>query len=109
MKKVTGELPFGWTKRVEDDGRIVFVNAEKNVQSFTDPRLAFAEEEKAGPLRQRFDGSSNALSILHGKDLTGKIALITGTTQIRMINSRQTIFLFSQDLQRASDSRPQSR
>jgi WW domain-containing oxidoreductase len=44
MKKVTGNLPFGWEKKVEEDGRILFINTEKNVQSFTDPRLAFAQE-----------------------------------------------------------------
>lgn len=33
MKKVTGDLPLGWKKKVEDDGRIIFVNSEKNVQS----------------------------------------------------------------------------
>lgn len=79
MKKVTGDLPFGWEKKVADDGRILFINAEKNVQSFTDPRLAFAQEEaSSGPIRQRFDASSTAFSVLHGKDLTGKVALITG-------------------------------
>lgn len=79
MKKVSGDLPFGWEKSVDDDGKILFVNAEKNVQSFTDPRLAFAQEEhSAGPIRQRFDASSTAFSVLHGKDLTGKVALITG-------------------------------
>ena len=44
MKTVTGSLPYGWEKKVEEDGRILYINAEKNVQSFTDPRLAFAEE-----------------------------------------------------------------
>lgn len=79
MKKVSGDLPFGWEKKVEDDGRILFTNTEKNVQSFTDPRLAFAQEEQAvGPIRQRFDASSSAFSVLHGKDLSGKVALITG-------------------------------
>lgn len=80
MKKVTGDLPFGWEKKVEDDGRILFINAEKQMKSFVDPRLAFAEEEKSGgPIRQRFDASSTAFSVLHGKDLTGKVALITGS------------------------------
>lgn len=79
MKKVTGDLPLGWEKTVESDGKIVFVNNEKNVQSFTDPRLAFAQEEKSlGPIRQRFDASSTAFSVLHGRDLSGKVALITG-------------------------------
>ncbi|KAL7014593.1 hypothetical protein ACKWTF_016018 [Chironomus riparius] len=79
MKKVTGSLPYGWEKKVEEDGRILFINAEKNVQSFTDPRLAFAQEEAGQSIRQKFDSSSTALSVLHGKDLTGKIALITGS------------------------------
>ena len=79
MKKVSGDLPFGWEKKVEGDGRIIFKNVEKNIQSFTDPRLAFAQEEQAvGPLRQRFDASSKAFSVLHGRDLSGKVALITG-------------------------------
>jgi WW domain-containing oxidoreductase len=80
MKKVTGDLPFGWEKKVEDDDRIIFVNKEKNIQSLSDPRLAFAEEDQAvtGPIRQRYDASSTAFSILHGKDLSGKVALITG-------------------------------
>lgn len=79
MKKVSGDLPFGWEKKVEDDGRILFINAEKNIQSFTDPRLAFSQEEQSvGPIRQRFDASSNAFSVIHGRDLTGKVALITG-------------------------------
>lgn len=48
--------------------------------TYTDPRLAFAEEVKDTPLdfRQKFDGSSTALQILHGRDLTGKYVLITG-------------------------------
>lgn len=30
------------------------------------------------PVRQRFDGSSTALAVLHGRDLRGKVALVTG-------------------------------
>lgn len=81
MKKVVGDLPIGWEKIVEQDGRIIFVNKEKNIQSLSDPRLAFAEEEvnaSTGPIRQRFDASSTAFNILHGKDLSGKVALVTG-------------------------------
>lgn len=76
---MTGNLPLGWEKKVESDGRILFTNAEKNVQSFTDPRLAFAVEEAGNSLRQKFDASSTAFAVLHGKDLTGKVALITGS------------------------------
>lgn len=78
MKRCTGNLPFGWEKKIEEDGRILFFNAEKNVQSFTDPRLAFAQEEADNSIRQKFDGSSTAFNVLHGKDLSGKIAVITG-------------------------------
>ena len=79
MKKVSGDLPHGWEKKIEGDGRIIFTNAEKNVQSFVDPRLAFAvEQQSLGPIRQRFDASTTAFAVLHGKELKGKVALITG-------------------------------
>lgn len=79
MKKVSGDLPLGWLKKVDDDGKIIFLNSEKKLQSFTDPRLAFAQEEQSsGPIRQRFDASSTAFAVLHGKELNGKVALITG-------------------------------
>lgn len=37
-------------------------------------------EEKDSPtdIRQRFDASTHALQILHGRDLGGKVAIITG-------------------------------
>jgi len=80
MKTVSGDLPYGWEKKVEDDGKILFCNKEKNVTSFTDPRLAFAQEQgQSGPIRQRFDASSTAFSVLHGKDLSGRVAVITGS------------------------------
>lgn len=60
---------------------MVFID-QKNVQkTYTDPRLAFAIEEiprNISEVRQRFDSSSTALQVLHGKDLSGKTALITG-------------------------------
>ena len=48
--------------------------------TYTDPRLAFAEEVKnsAMDFRQKFDASSTALQILHGRDLSGKHVIITG-------------------------------
>ncbi|KAK0179882.1 hypothetical protein PV327_005593 [Microctonus hyperodae] len=79
-KLVEGELPSGWEKCVGDDGKIVYVDHAHHTTTYTDPRLAFATEyrETSQPLRQRFDGSSSALSVLHGRDLRGKIALVTG-------------------------------
>lgn len=65
----------------ESTGKVIFID-RKNVQrTYTDPRLAFAIEEipkSIGEVRQRFDSSTTALTILHGKDLSGKVAIITG-------------------------------
>ena len=51
--------------------------------TFTDPRLAFAVEDKviAGDMstvKQKFDSYSTAQQVLTGRDLTGKYAIITG-------------------------------
>ncbi|KAG4067072.1 hypothetical protein HA402_000063 [Bradysia odoriphaga] len=80
-KKVAGDLPFGWERETEPGGRTVFIDTKNIQRTYTDPRLAFAVEEiprNIGEVRQRFDASSTALQVLHGKDLTGKTALITG-------------------------------
>lgn len=64
-----------------ENGKIVFVDHNTNRQTLTDPRLAFAVEETpnfVSEIRQRFDASTKALEILHGKDLSGKVAIITG-------------------------------
>jgi WW domain-containing oxidoreductase len=82
MKRVSGDLPLGWEKRVEEGtGKILFIDQKNQQTTYTDPRLAFAVEEapqNVGQLRQRFDASTAALQILHGKDLSGKVAVITG-------------------------------
>ncbi|XP_037085369.1 WW domain-containing oxidoreductase-like [Pollicipes pollicipes] len=80
-KNVPQELPFGWEKVVDREGKVVYVDHESRTTSLTDPRLAFAVEEQEGGeegIRQRFDGSSSALQVLHGRDLSGRVALITG-------------------------------
>ncbi|CAG5128309.1 unnamed protein product [Candidula unifasciata] len=79
-KVVKGELPYGWERSVTEDGTMFFVDHINQKTTYTDPRLAFAEEVKDSPLdfRQKYDGSSTALQILHGKDLTGRFVLITG-------------------------------
>lgn len=55
----------------------------KNVQrTYTDPRLAFAVEDlpkNIGEVRQRYDSSTTALQVLHGKDLSGRLAIVTGS------------------------------
>ncbi|XP_065336408.1 WW domain-containing oxidoreductase [Cloeon dipterum] len=79
-KVVAGEIPFGWKKQVNEDGKIIYVDDINNRSTYADPRLAFALEEKESPddFRQKFDGSSNAMQVLHGRDLTGKVAIVTG-------------------------------
>lgn len=79
-KYVKGELPLGWERKVNEDGTVYFADHENKKTTFTDPRLAFAEELKESPLdfRQKFDGSSTAMHILQGQVLHGTYALITG-------------------------------
>lgn len=79
-KVVSGEMPFGWEKCVDEEGKIYYQDKENNRTTYTDPRLAFAIEEKEHPgdFRQRFDGSSTALQVLHGRDLSGRVAVVTG-------------------------------
>ncbi|CAG9862411.1 unnamed protein product [Phyllotreta striolata] len=80
-KKVSGELPFGWQRCADKNtGKVIYVDHENRRTTYTDPRLAFAVEEKehVNDYRQRFDASSTALQVLHGRDLNGKVALITG-------------------------------
>lgn len=50
--------------------------------TYTDPRLAFATEEKETPddFRQEFDSSSTALQVVHGRDLSCKVAIVTGAS-----------------------------
>lgn len=79
-KKVSDKLPFGWERKILEDNKVVYVDHHNQRTTFTDPRLAFATEtgaDKTG-FRQRFDGSTSALQILHGIDLTGKVAVVTG-------------------------------
>ncbi|RZC41956.1 WW domain-containing oxidoreductase [Asbolus verrucosus] len=80
-KRVSGDLPFGWERCIDkNSGKVIYVDHENRRTTYTDPRLAFAVEEKEHPndYRQRFDASSTALQVLHGRDLNGKVALITG-------------------------------
>ncbi|GAB0094053.1 WW domain-containing oxidoreductase [Sergentomyia squamirostris] len=82
IKKVAGELPMGWERKIEDNtGKVIFIDHNNKTTTYIDPRLAFAIEEVSpniGEIRQRFDGSSTALQILHGRDLSGKMAIVTG-------------------------------
>ncbi|XP_077283492.1 WW domain-containing oxidoreductase [Arctopsyche grandis] len=80
-KFVSGDMPFGWEKKVDDStGEVIFIDHENGRKTYTDPRLAFAVEEKLhqDDFRQRFDSSTTALQVLHGRDLSGKVAFVTG-------------------------------
>lgn len=81
-KRVHQELPFGWDKKTDELGRTIFVNTQTGQTTFTDPRLAFASEiptMNIAEVRQRFDSGTTALEILHGVDLNGKVAVVTGS------------------------------
>lgn len=73
-------LPIGWTKEFDETGTPVFFEKETGKRTLHDPRLAFATETKTSlyDFKQRFDASSSALEVLHGVDLRGKTAVITG-------------------------------
>lgn len=73
------DLPFGWQKIIDSEGKVMFHNESTDVNTHSDPRLAFAKElEKSRDIRYKFDGSSTALQVLHGLDLSNKVAIITG-------------------------------
>lgn len=79
-KTVSGPLPIGWERMVAKDGSISYLQKDSGRSTYTDPRLAFAVEETSGlhDLRQRFDTSSTGLHVLHGRDLKGQVAVVTG-------------------------------
>jgi len=83
-KEVSGSLPFGWERQRLPDGKILYVNHDEQKTTYIDPRLAFAKEcnddKGIEDFRQRFDASSNALQVLHGQDLSGKTAIVTGAS-----------------------------
>ncbi|XP_059055509.1 WW domain-containing oxidoreductase [Achroia grisella] len=80
-KVIPKELPFGWSKTIDETGKTLYTQNNTGNTTYIDPRLAFAKEEKKHvyDFRQKYDGSSTAYQILHGVDLSGKCALITGS------------------------------
>ena len=79
-KTVSETLPFGWDRKILDDNKVVYVDLLNKKTTYTDPRLAFAKETAAydSPFRQKHDASTTALQILHGRDLSGRVAVVTG-------------------------------
>jgi len=79
-KTVSDSLPFGWDRKILADNKVVYVDLLNKKTTYTDPRLAFAKETAAPgtPFRQKHDASTTALQVLHGRDLTGRVAVVTG-------------------------------
>ncbi|XP_048402228.1 WW domain-containing oxidoreductase isoform X2 [Stegostoma tigrinum] len=79
-KRVAGDLPYGWERETDDNGQVYFVDHINKRTTYLDPRLAFTVEEASEKpnIRQRYDGNSAAMEILHGRDLSGKVVIVTG-------------------------------
>ena len=81
-KSVSANMPFGWERVIMEGNKVVYVDNINKRTTFTDPRLAFAKEISSGKhdssFRQKHDASSTAQHVLHGRDLTGHVALVTG-------------------------------
>ena len=70
---------------MSETGHLYFVDHVNQTTTYTDPRLAFALEEKktkegASYIKSRvlFDASTTASQILLARDLTGHVAIVTG-------------------------------
>jgi len=81
-KTVSDNLPFGWDRKILENNKVLYVDLLNKKTTYTDPRLAFAKETSAPgtPFRQKHDASTTALQVLHGRDLTGKVAVVTGAS-----------------------------
>lgn len=65
----------------ENTGQVIYIDRKNNKRTYIDPRLAFAVEnipQNINEIRQRFDSNSTAFQVLHGQDLNGRVAVITG-------------------------------
>ena len=67
---------------ISDQLGIYFFSHINKKTTFTDPRLAFAYEEKkdgsGGIHGPKYDASSTAMQVVQDRDLTGQYAIITG-------------------------------
>ncbi|GCB73582.1 hypothetical protein scyTo_0002662 [Scyliorhinus torazame] len=79
-KRVAGDLPYGWEQETDENGLVYFVDHINKRTTYLDPRLAFTVEEASEKpnIRQRYDGNSAAMEILQGRDLSGKVVIVTG-------------------------------
>lgn len=75
------ELPYGWTKFIDTDGKITYNEESANIRTHSDPRLAFSKDEKADDrMLFRYNAFSSATEVLHGLDLNNKVAVVTGAS-----------------------------
>lgn len=85
-KRVPETLPLGWRREVDEEGKVLYVEESTGRTSMADPRLAFTVETAdcaangahSSPPRQRYDGSTTALQVLHGLNLHDRVAMVTG-------------------------------
>ncbi|XP_078236609.1 WW domain-containing oxidoreductase isoform X3 [Pogona vitticeps] len=79
-KRVAGDLPYGWEQETDANGQVYFVDHINKRTTYLDPRLAFTvEDSPAKPsAKQKYDGSTTAMEILQGRDMSGKTVIVTG-------------------------------
>nr|XP_034973377.1 WW domain-containing oxidoreductase isoform X2 [Zootoca vivipara] len=79
-KRVAGDLPYGWEQETDENGQVYFVDHINKRTTYLDPRLAFTVEDN--PMKpnakQKYDGNTTAMEILQGRDMSGKVVIVTG-------------------------------
>lgn len=83
-KIIPKELPFGWSKTMDDEGKPVYVNKDTGNKTYVDPRLAFAKEEKSHvhDFRQRFDGSTTAYQVSVNDNINDEVPILKKQTEL---------------------------
>uniref|UniRef100_A0A8C6XQ18 WW domain-containing oxidoreductase n=1 Tax=Naja naja TaxID=35670 RepID=A0A8C6XQ18_NAJNA len=79
-KRVAGDLPYGWEQETDENGQIYFVDHINKRTTYLDPRMAFTVEDNPMKtnMKQKYDGNTTAMEVLEGRDLSGKVIIITG-------------------------------
>ncbi|XP_026569914.1 WW domain-containing oxidoreductase isoform X2 [Pseudonaja textilis] len=79
-KRVAGDLPYGWEQETDENGQVYFVDHINKRTTYLDPRMAFTVEDNPMKtnMKQKYDGNTTAMEVLEGRDLSGKVIIITG-------------------------------